>query len=117
MLHHLRRRLPDPATTVLLVGYQAEGTRGRRLQEGGPTVRIFGEDVPVRAHVETVHGFSAHADADGLLRWLRTAQRPPRRVFLVHGDPEPARVLEGRIRSELGWEVAVPRFLDRFAIE
>jgi metallo-beta-lactamase family protein len=117
VLHHLRRRLPDPATTVLLVGYQAEGTRGRRLQEGGPTVRIFGEDVPVRAHVETVHGFSAHADADGLLRWLRTAQRPPRRVFLVHGDPEPARVLEGRIRSELGWEVAVPRFLDRFAIE
>jgi metallo-beta-lactamase family protein len=116
VLHHLRRRLPDPATTVLLVGYQAAGTRGRRLQEGGPTVRIFGEDVPVRAHVETVHGFSAHADADGLLRWLRTAEGPPRRVFVVHGDPEPARALGGRIAAELGWEVAVPQFLDRYPL-
>ena len=80
VLHHLRRRLPDARTTVLLVGYQATGTRGQLIQDGARSVRIFGEEVAVRAHVETVHGLSAHADADGLLRWLRTASRPPRRV-------------------------------------
>jgi len=109
ILHHLRRRLPDPANTVLLVGYQAFGTRGRELQDGAATVRIFGEDVPVRAKVETIQGFSAHADANGLLRWLKSASHAPRRVFLVHGDPEPAKVLSERIQKELGWPVTVPQ--------
>ncbi|HSE94722.1 MAG TPA: MBL fold metallo-hydrolase [Methylomirabilota bacterium] len=117
VLHHLRRRLSDPRTTVLLVGYQAAGTRGRLIQEGAHTVRIFGEDVPVRAHVETIHGLSAHADADGLLRWLRTASSPPRRVFVVHGDPQPAATLAARIRSELGWEAAVPEYRDRLVLD
>jgi metallo-beta-lactamase family protein len=109
ILHHLRRRLPDPANTVLLVGYQAFGTRGRQLQDGAQTVRIFGEDVPVRAKVETIQGFSAHADADGLLRWLKSASHAPRRVFLVHGDPGPAKVLSERIQKELSWPVTVPQ--------
>jgi len=109
ILHHLRRRLPDPANTVLLVGYQAFGTRGRQLQDGAPTVRIFGDDVPVRAKVETIQGFSAHADANGLLRWLKSASHAPRRVFLVHGDPEPAKVPAERIQKELGWPVTVPQ--------
>ncbi|KRT71957.1 MAG: hypothetical protein XU13_C0033G0024 [Candidatus Rokubacteria bacterium CSP1-6] len=117
VLHHLRQRLPDPRTTVLLVGYQAIGTRGRRLQEGAKSVRIFGENVPVRAHVETVHGLSAHADADGLMRWLRTAARRPKRVFMVHGDSGPAEALAGRIRGELGWEVVVPGYRDRVTID
>lgn len=117
VLHHLRQRLPDPRNTVLLVGYQAVGTRGRTLQEGGPTVRIFGEDVPVRARVETIHGFSAHADAGGLLRWLSTAERPPRRIFLVHGDPVPAQTLAERIRENFGWDVVVPGVGDRFNLE
>lgn len=117
VLHHLRQRLPDPRTTVLLVGYQAIGTRGRRLQEGAKFVRIFGEDVPVRAHVETVHGLSAHADADGLLRWLGTAARRPTRAFVVHGDSGPAEALAGRIRGELGWEVVVPGYRDRITID
>jgi len=115
VLHHLKLRLPDPCTTVLLAGYQAVGTRGRSLQDGAKTVRIFGEEVPVRAHVETVHGLSAHADADGLMRWLRTATRPPKRLFVVHGDPGPAKILAERIQSELGWEVVVPAYRDRFA--
>jgi len=117
VLHHLRLRLPDARTTVFLVGYQAMGTRGRLLQNGASSVRIFGEDIPVRARVETIHGLSAHADADGLIRWLRTAARPPKRVFLVHGDPEPAKSLAERIKTELGWEATVPKYRDRAQID
>ena len=116
VLHHLRQRLPDARSTVLLVGYQAVGTRGRALEEGARAVRIFGEDVPVRAHVETVPRLSAHADADGLLRWLRTASRPPRRLFVVHGEPEPAAALARRVVRELGWHVGVPGYRDRATI-
>ena len=117
ILHHLRRRLPDPGSTVLLVGYQAIGTRGRALEEGARTVRIFGEEVPVRAHVEAVPRLSAHADADGLIRWLRTARRPPRRLFVVHGEPEPAAAMARRVSAELGWTVTVPAYRDRVPIE
>jgi len=117
VLHHLKLRLPDPRTTVLLAGYQAVGTRGRSLQDGAKTVRIFGEDVPVRAQVESMHGLSAHADADGLMRWLRTAGRPPKRLFVVHGEPEPADALATRIKRELGWDALVPAYRDRIAIE
>lgn len=117
VLHHLRARLPDPRTTVLLVGYQAVGTRGRQLQEGARSVRIFGEEVPVRARVETIHGLSAHADADGLLRWLGTATRPPRQVFVVHGEPGASEALAARIRQELGWATAVPGYRDRLPLD
>ena len=81
ILHHLRRRLPDPKTTVLLVGFQAPGTRGRLIQDGARTLRIFGEDVPVHAHVEVIHGLSAHSDAE------RPAPLAPHR-----GGPAPARL-------------------------
>jgi metallo-beta-lactamase family protein len=108
VLHHLRRHLPDPRATVILAGYQAAGTRGRALEEGADAVRIFGHEVPVRARVESLHGLSAHADADGLLRWLGTATRAPRRVFVVHGDPVPAQTLAARITNELGWRASVP---------
>lgn len=117
VLHHLRLRLPDPRTTVLLVGYQAVGSRGRLLQEGVKSLRMLGEEVPVRAHVETIHGLSAHADADGLMRWLRTATRPPSRVFVVHGDRDPATALAERITRELRWQVSVPQYRDHVALE
>lgn len=117
VLHHLRLRLPDPRTTVLLVGYQAPGTRGRLLQDGSKSLKMFGEVVPVRAHVEVIHGLSAHADSDGLLRWLGTARKPPKRVFIVHGDPGPAEALAARVRDELGWGAAVPAYGDRVVIE
>jgi metallo-beta-lactamase family protein len=110
ILHHLRRRLPDPKTTVLLVGFQAPGTRGRLIQDGARTIRIFGEEVPVKARVEVIHGLSAHADANGLLRWLRTATGKPRRVHVVHGEAGPAETLAGRIRAELGWAATVPDY-------
>ncbi|HEX3177610.1 MAG TPA: MBL fold metallo-hydrolase [Methylomirabilota bacterium] len=108
VLHHLRARLPDPRTTVLIVGYQALGTRGRALADGQPTVRIFGENVPVRAEVVTIHGLSAHADRNELLRWLRTARAAPRVVFVVHAEPDPASVFAETIARQLGWRVAVP---------
>jgi metallo-beta-lactamase family protein len=117
VLHHLRRRLPDPRTTVILVGYQALGTRGRQLEDGARSLRIFGEEVAVRARVEMVHGLSAHADADGLVRWLRTAARTPRQTFVVHGDPEPARALAERIQRELRWPVRVPAHGESFALD
>jgi metallo-beta-lactamase family protein len=109
-LHHLAHRLPDPKTTVLLVGFQAPGTRGRLIQDGARTIRIFGEEVPVNARLETIHGLSAHADANGLLRWLRTASGRPRHVFVVHGEAGPADTLAGRIRTELGWDASVPDY-------
>jgi metallo-beta-lactamase family protein len=116
VLHHLAHRLPDPRTVVLLVGHQGEGTRGRRIQEGAPTVSIFHQDVPVRATVETVNALSAHADADEILTWLRGFARPPRRTFLVHGDDDARTALAARIRSEMGWDVHVPAFGERVAL-
>jgi metallo-beta-lactamase family protein len=117
VLHHLAARLPDPRAIVLLVGYQALGTRGRALQDGAQSVRIFGCDVPVRAEVRTIDGLSAHADADGIMRWLRTATRAPRRLFVVHGDPGPAATLAERVRRELVWPVSVPTYRERVALD
>jgi metallo-beta-lactamase family protein len=117
ILHHLRRRLPDPKTTVLLVGFQAPGTRGQLIQDGARTVRIFGEDVPIRARVGVVHGLSAHADANGLLRWLRTTTGRPRRVFVVHGEPASAETLAQRVRTEFGWDASVPDYRERITLD
>jgi metallo-beta-lactamase family protein len=111
VLHHLRQRLPDPRTTVLLVGFQPEGTRGWSLQNGAATLRIHGEDVPVKARIASVAGFSAHADEAELSRWLATFPSPPGRTFLVHG--EPAALEAARERTErLGWRAHVPAHLE-----
>jgi metallo-beta-lactamase family protein len=104
ILHHLAKRLPDSRTTVLLVGYQAQGTRGRSLQDGAATVRMHGQDVPVRATVQTVQGLSAHADRDEILRWLAGFKEPPRQTYVVHGEPEPAAHLAETIRTKLHWQ-------------
>lgn len=103
VLHHLNLRLPDTRTTVLLVGFQAQGTRGRALQDGRREIRMFGREIRVRAHVETLDGLSAHADQSEILRWLRGFRRPPHRTYLVHGEPSAAETLEGVIRDQLRW--------------
>ena len=108
MLHHLAHRLPDKRNTVVLVGYQAGGTRGARLMAGEKTLRIFGEDVPVRAEVASLAGLSAHADADQLLHWLRSTPQAPRRVFVTHGEPAAADALRRRVEHELHWPATVP---------
>ncbi len=117
VLHHLRRRLPDRRNRVLLVGYQGEGTRGRRLADGASSLRIFGEDVPVRAGVTIVDALSAHADADELMGWLMNFQRPPRRTFLIHGADDARAALAVRIREALGWQVHIPTFGERTPLE
>ena len=107
ILHHLKLRLPDRRTTVLLPGFQADGTRGRALQNGADHVRIHGGDVPVRARIVTLDGLSAHADRGEILAWLRRFARPPRRTFVVHGEPESAAALAAAVRDELHWNVEV----------
>jgi metallo-beta-lactamase family protein len=107
ILHHLKRRLPDPRTTVLLPGFQAADTRGRKLREGARQLRIHGEAVPVRAKVEALDGLSAHADRDEILRWLGGFAKPPRQTWIVHGEPAAAGALAEAIRTRLGWRVAV----------
>jgi len=111
ILHHLARRLIDPKNAVLLVGFQAAGTRGARLLEGAPSIKIHGEDVPVRARVVSISGFSAHADEDELCRWLATLPAPPRRTFLVHGEPTALAAAKARM-DRLGWASQVPRHLE-----
>lgn len=117
ILHHLKRFGPDPANTVVLAGYQAAGTRGAALASGAPTVRIHGRDVPIRAEVALLDSMSAHADADGLLAWLRSAPRPPRQVLVTHGEPSAADVLRARIEHELGWAARVPEHGERIDVE
>lgn len=109
ILHHLQHRLPDPRTTVLLVGFQAAGTRGRSLQDGAKTLRMFGEEVPVLARVEMIHGLSAHADQAEILRWLGGFTRAPRTTYLVHGEPEAARAMAQAITARYGWAVRIPQ--------
>ena len=110
VLHHLKHRLPNPDTTVLLAGYQAEGTRGRLLQDGAKEIKMLGELVPVRAKVKVLDGFSAHADQGEILRWLGTFPKPPRMTYIVHGEPAAANGLAEVIRERLKWPVEIAKF-------
>ncbi len=116
VLHHLAQRLPDHRNTVMFVGFQAADTRGHLIASGAPTVRIHGEDIPVRAHVESFEEFSDHADYEEALRWLGSFQTPPKQVLLVHGEPQAAQALEKRIEQKLGWDVHVPQHMERMAL-
>lgn len=108
VLHHLKERLPDPRNTILFVGYQAEGSRGRSLLDGASELRMFGESVPVNARIEYVSGFSGHADYNEMLAWLMGFNKEPEKVFLVHGEDEPRKALAEHIRKNLGWDVIIP---------
>lgn len=117
VLHHLAYKLPDHRNTVVFVGFQAAGTRGRALQNGATTVRIHGREVPVRARVETLDGLSAHADRGEVLDWLSASRHKPRKcIHLVHGEPSASEALAKEIRGRLRYEVSVPRYLDRIRI-
>jgi metallo-beta-lactamase family protein len=115
VLHHLRRLAPEPENLILLAGYQAVGTRGRDLAEGKRTVRVHGMDVFVRAKVEQLGGFSAHADQHELLRWAQSGSAMPRTVFLVHGEPEAAEELQAKF-AEAGVAARAPYLGQQFSL-
>ena len=117
VLHHARRFLPDNRATVVFVGYQAAGTTGRRVQDGEREVKIMGQFVPVRCHIERVGGFSAHADWKEVLRWLEGSPAPPRKTFLTHGEPEAAAAMAEHIRERFGWTVEVPTYGQKTELE
>ncbi len=112
--HHLMHRMPDPSTIVLFTGYQAEGTLGRRLLDGAPVVRIHGQEVDVRAKIERVNALSAHADQSEMMRWLSYFKTPPKRTFIVHGEPDAQAALQAKIDKELGWSTVIPQQAEEF---
>ena len=109
IVHHLKQRMPSSKNTIVLGGYMAVGTRGRLIQDGVETIRMFGQDVPLRAAVETVSGLSGHADRSGLLRWTSALKdTPPKRTFLTHGEPESMDAFAETLRTDNGWDVECP---------
>ncbi len=116
VLHHLVRRLGDHHNLILLSGYQAEGTRGRALQNGAESLRIHGQDIEVRARVATMKGLSSHGDGNEIMRWIGTASQPPKRVFVVHGEEKTALEFAERIAKETGAQVDVPHLKESFEI-
>jgi metallo-beta-lactamase family protein len=117
VLHHLARRLPDSRNSVVLAGFQAEGTRGRSLLQGAKFLKIHGRYVPVAAEVVDGAGFSVHADSDELLRWLGTAPSPPRVAFVVHGEVPESEALQREIGARLGWTAIVPQHGERVRLD
>jgi len=113
ILHHLKNYGPDRRNTILLAGFQAGGTRGAALRDGASEIKIFGDYVPVRAEVVSLDMFSAHADADELMRWLGEFGGAPKTTFVTHGEPTGSDALRLRIEEELGWEAVVPEHLQR----
>jgi metallo-beta-lactamase family protein len=117
ILHHLRNRIGDPANTILIVGWQAPDTLGRRLVEHEPVVRIFGEEHQVRARVEVLNGFSGHADHDELVAWAAAITKRPRQTFLVHGEEPAALALADALRNEVGFEqIDIPELNEQFVL-
>ena len=112
ILHHLVRYLGDARTTVLIIGYQAEGTLGRQLYHGDKHVQVLGERIDVKASITSVGAYSAHADQNMIVRWIEQAERPPAHIYCTHGDESASAALATRIQQELGIPCDVPRLHD-----
>jgi metallo-beta-lactamase family protein len=108
ILHHLKYYIGDERNTILLVGFQADGTRGDRLARGEKEVAIHGQMWPVRAEIKRLDNMSAHADYAEILTWLDNFAAPPRRVFITHGEPEAAAAMRGHIEERFSWDAHVP---------
>ncbi len=116
ILHHLARRLPDSRNCVLIAGFQAQGTRGRALLDHAPTLRIHGEDVPVRAEVVELSQFSAHGDRTELIRWLSGLSAPPRQTFLVHGELPVMQSFRATLDAQFHWPITIPKYGQTFEL-
>jgi len=114
--HHLVRNITRPESTILFVGYQAQGTLGREILERPKNVRILGQTYPVRARIEKINGISAHADKDELLRWVSGFQKQPEKIFIVHGEKEVAAEFASTLRNKLKSEVIVPKYLQECSL-
>jgi metallo-beta-lactamase family protein len=117
VIHHEKRYLPDPKNALLLVGYQAAGSLGRQLEEGAKSVVILGEEVPVRARVESISGYSAHKDSDNLLEFIRHTADTAKRVFVVMGEAKSSMYLAQKIRDYLALDARVPELGDSVELE
>ncbi len=116
VLHHLKHMIDDPRNTVLLAGFQTEGTRGDRLARGEQEIKIHGRLWPVRAEIVKLDNMSAHADYEEILQWLENFHTPPRKVFITHGEVGAAMALQEKIQRKFGWDVVIPQYLDRVEI-
>ncbi len=116
VMHHLARCLPDHRNAILFVGFQAAGTRGQMIQSGAESVKMLGQDVRVRARIETMENLSAHADYGEILGWLTRFQKPPQKTFLVHGEPRAAQALREKIGQQLRWNVYIPSYLEKVSL-
>ncbi|WP_435412725.1 MBL fold metallo-hydrolase RNA specificity domain-containing protein [Psychroserpens mesophilus] len=112
VLTYLQQLIDEPSTTVLLVGYQAEGTRGRQLQDGAHEIKFFGKYYPVNATIKNIESLSAHADQEGLLNWMKSIKNVPEKVYLIHGEPAALDVFRVKIKDTYGWNVCVPKLTD-----
>lgn len=117
ILHHIKSYGPDPRNTILMTGFQASGTRGDLLLKGRPSIKIHGEDIPIRAQVVSLENVSAHADYKETIAWLKHFQHPPRQVFLTHGEPEALESLKNHIHTELGWSCIIPGYEESFDLQ
>ncbi|MCK5126329.1 MAG: MBL fold metallo-hydrolase [candidate division Zixibacteria bacterium] len=117
ILHHLVHRLSDPRNTILIIGYQAMGTRGRRILEGEKKIKIHGRMFDVNAKVESITGFSGHADYNEILAWMMGFNKPPKKVFLVHGEPDAQEYMANEIKKTFNWETVIPAQGDSFEID
>ena len=116
ILFHERKYLPDPNSTLLIIGFQVERSLGRRIKDGEKDIKIQGHDVHVEASVEAIEAYSAHADQQRLKFWLSKIARPIKKVFLNHGEDEPKNILMHQIKDELGLEVAIPKKNESFEL-
>ena len=115
--HHLKNNISRPESTILFVGYQAVGTLGRLILDGVNPIRIFGEMLPLRARIEKIDGFSAHADQNELLRWITALKKAPRRVFITHGEPDAANAFKKFLTEKTGWNCTVPEYQQEIVLD
>ena len=116
VLTYLRQLLDKPSTRIVLVGFQAEGTRGRNLLEGAHELKIFGKYIPVAARVRVLEALSAHADQAGLLWWLSALEREPGSLFLVHGEPTAREALRIKLWDSMGWTARTPGLMEQVQV-
>lgn len=114
--HHLKHNLWRPESSVVFVGYQAPGTLGRLIVDGQQRVRIHGEEVAVKAQIHNIEGFSSHADQPALLKWVKAFKKPPKKVFLVHGEEEGMKIFKDILQNELDINVIMPEWQQSFEL-